>query len=417
MLILDFLQADVSVPLLPVCGIPLACRSVLSGLKSGFGSFLLLVHPADLTPVNELLRCDTRLGAAKAVATTDDLRQELYSRREAEPVEICIAAGNHIWSGDMLTALRGSQLPDEHNIWRFGAKENGMQKAGQDSNLRHIVDSLFSVATCDSKPDPITAGAVTDEPPPFSRCEIKRLQDVPAAERMLLSQLVKTADGIISRHINRKISLAITSKIMHTSTTPNQVTTVVLLIGILSGPAIVSIGGYPGLVVGSLLYYLAAILDGCDGELSRLKFQGSPIGAWLDTVVDDTVGLSFLLGLYYQLYTQDSIWGAIGLAALFFYLATLVPRYYVLAIFLGNGDYQKLSATKPRKAADTSLARFINMLENTVCRIDFMSFAAVVTALAGCPQIFAGAFPIGAVGSTIDSIVTFRAMKKMRKRA
>lgn len=412
MLIINFLQTVASMPLLPVCGIPLACRTSHSGLKSGFNEVLLLVHPADLAPTNELLKEDKRLGAAKAVATFDGLQQELRQRAEGGPIEICIAAGNHIWAGDMLTALRGARLPDEHNTWRFGEKNSGMQKAGRNCDPQKIAETLFAAAAGDSRPDTTPARTMPEQPPALSWCEINGLHDVPVAEQLLLSQLVKKADGIVSRHINRKISLAITGKIVHTSITPNQVTIVVLLIGILSGPAIVTLGGYPGLVIGSLLYYLAAILDGCDGELARLKFQGSASGAWLDTVVDDTVGLSFLLGLYSQLYTQESAWGAIGLAAIFFYLGTLLPRYYVMAVFLGSGDYQKLAATKAKKAADTRLARFISLLENTVCRTDFIPFAAFVTALADCSQVFAGAFLIGSIGSAIDSVVTFRTMRK-----
>jgi phosphatidylglycerophosphate synthase len=33
------------------------------------------------------------------------------------------------------------------------------------------------------------------------------------------------------------------------------------------------------------------VLDGCDGELARVRFQQSKLGAWLDTFVDDVLNV------------------------------------------------------------------------------------------------------------------------------
>jgi hypothetical protein len=48
-------------------------------------------------------------------------------------------------------------------------------------------------------------------------------------------------------------------------------------------------------VPGALLVQVQSILDGCDGELSRLTYVRSRLGEWLDQVIDDLVNLGFFL--------------------------------------------------------------------------------------------------------------------------
>ena len=42
---------------------------------------------------------------------------------------------------------------------------------------------------------------------------------------------------------------------------------------------------------------MQSVLDGCDGEIARLKFQSSRMGEWLDNVLDDTVNVLYGLAL------------------------------------------------------------------------------------------------------------------------
>ena len=44
-------------------------------------------------------------------------------------------------------------------------------------------------------------------------------------------------------------------------------------------------------VLGSLLFLLSTIMDGCDGEIARLTFQESAFGAKLDLITDNVVHL------------------------------------------------------------------------------------------------------------------------------
>ena len=344
------------------------------------------------------------------LTSTDALLERLIVQQDREQEEISIVAGNGICSAGLLIDVRQTPCDDKSIIWTDGEGELGIAKMMLSDFVKHIKSDekqLFLL---------IGKGDLNNEYHRMADSDwyaVRSARDIRRVEDFLLATLVKKADGVVSRSINRKISLSITRRLMRTVVTPNQIAALVLLIDIFSGHVIGLGGGYGGIAMGGQLYYAAAVLDGCDGELSRLRFQGTPYGAWLDTVVDDTVGLSYVAGPYYYLSNQAAVWGWVGCTAIFFYLLTLALRYYVMAFFLGSGDYQKLSGLKPRSTSAGVFSRAVRMLEDTVCRTDFIPFAAFVTALPHCSEVFAGLFMLGCIGSAFDSIVTFLSMRKI----
>jgi len=91
-------------------------------------------------------------------------------------------------------------------------------------------------------------------------------------------------DGIVSQFINRKVSRPIAKLLFsHSSVTPNQVTAVSFVIGILSGLAFFPIGY---VVIGGILAQLASILDGVDGDLAKLSNKVTRFGGFLDSLLD-----------------------------------------------------------------------------------------------------------------------------------
>ena len=126
---------------------------------------------------------------------------------------------------------------------------------------------------------------------PAASCAERRL-----AETALLSALVKPTDGWVSVHINRKLSLAVTRRIVGTGVTPNAVTLVANGIGFL-GVWLVFRSTWVGLLAGALLVQLQSVLDGVDGEIARLRFLSSRLGEWLDNVLDDFVNIGFGVAL------------------------------------------------------------------------------------------------------------------------
>jgi phosphatidylglycerophosphate synthase len=126
---------------------------------------------------------------------------------------------------------------------------------------------------------------------PSGRFPLRSPADVPVAEAWLLRSLIKSDEGFMSRHVERRVSLAVTQRLASTGVTPNAMTLVSVGIGLIGAPFFLSSSASLQ-VVGALLFLLHSILDGCDGELARLKFLESRSGAVLDFWGDNLVHVS-----------------------------------------------------------------------------------------------------------------------------
>src|SRR5215813_11808196 len=115
--------------------------------------------------------------------------------------------------------------------------------------------------------------------------------DVDDAEWRLLRRLVKDTDGFMARHVERPISLRIARRLASTAITPNQITLLSVGIG-LSGALFFLCSQWVCQTVGALLFLAHSILDGCDGELARLKFQETRFGGIIDYWGDNVVHIA-----------------------------------------------------------------------------------------------------------------------------
>ena len=121
------------------------------------------------------------------------------------------------------------------------------------------------------------------------------------AENILLANLKKVSDGPISRYLNRPISIRISKCLLKKSITPNQISLFSFIFSMV-GALFFFFGGYVNLLIGGILAQMASIIDGCDGEIARLKFQTSEFGGWYDAVLDRYADAFLLFGLTYYVY-------------------------------------------------------------------------------------------------------------------
>lgn len=115
--------------------------------------------------------------------------------------------------------------------------------------------------------------------------------DVRIAERRLLAGLVKDTDGFMARHVERPLSLQVSRYLAPTAVTPNQISIVSIVVGLSGAPFFLSAFS-TWQTVGAVLLLAHSILDGCDGELARLKFQESRWGGVLDFWGDNVVHMA-----------------------------------------------------------------------------------------------------------------------------
>ena len=119
---------------------------------------------------------------------------------------------------------------------------------------------------------------------------------VKRAEKLLLDGLPKSTDGPVARHLNRPLSKRLTRQLVRSSITPNQISLFCFGVSALAA-GLFAMGGHLLLALGALFAQFASVVDGCDGEVARLKLRETSFGGWFDAVLDRYADAILLFGL------------------------------------------------------------------------------------------------------------------------
>jgi phosphatidylglycerophosphate synthase len=165
-------------------------------------------------------------------------------------------------------------------------------------------------------------------------------KDCEAAERKLDRWLVKPTDGFYAR-LNRRISIPISRQLIKLPITANMVSIFTLGVGIASA-AFFAYGRYWSTLLGAFLCLFASIMDGCDGEVARLKLLESDFGCWLETICDYAFYLFLLVGMTIGRWRSSGTRTYLGYGGLLLFGA--------LASFLATGwERRRLAAGRPEQ--------------------------------------------------------------------
>jgi phosphatidylglycerophosphate synthase len=152
------------------------------------------------------------------------------------------------------------------------------------------------------------------------------------AERRVFASIVKHTDGYLSR-FDRRISMALSRLLVRTRVTPNAITWVSILVGLV-GAALVASKSAAVALAGTGLVWVSAILDGCDGEVARLKLLSSKWGARLDLFGDHVVNFSVLAAAALHVLRKhpgSEFWGLLaGLLAFGVLLSSVAAGRFLL---------------------------------------------------------------------------------------
>jgi phosphatidylglycerophosphate synthase len=119
-------------------------------------------------------------------------------------------------------------------------------------------------------------------------------------EQALLRGLENPHDGYLDRLLNRHLSRPTTRLLLPTALTPNHVTVLSVLVGIVGG-LLLGAPSPAGVVAGVVALVVSGVLDCCDGEMARIRFSESKVGHLLDITGDTLVHASLLGGIAMQL--------------------------------------------------------------------------------------------------------------------
>jgi|CXWL01.1.fsa_nt_gi phosphatidylglycerophosphate synthase len=198
-----------------------------------------------------------------------------------------------------LLAVDPESFPDEGGLIAFVS-------AAEASDARRLLSGRPVAALCRKPravgagtraPKDVLAAALTQ---PASEAAAGAFFDAKGSEASraadtLYSRMVKDTDGYIA-HLDRRLSIALTRAMLPFPITPNHVTTAGLALGLL-GAYWLSLPSASMQFYGALVLWFCCLLDGCDGELARLKHLSTPWGAQYDVSADYLAHLATFVAL------------------------------------------------------------------------------------------------------------------------
>jgi phosphatidylglycerophosphate synthase len=237
------------------------------------------------------------------------------------------------------------------------------------------------------------------------------------AEDAVFAQLLNGNLGYVARYLNKPVSFRITRYLLcHLPFTPNQITVAAALIGLV-GTALVASGRYWLMLAGFFLVQTQSVLDGCDGELARVRLQQSKIGEWLDSSVDEITNLLLFAstGIGVWRASESHLALAVGLS-----IAAIHIFYDVMAMTElkrqgEGGDFMRIhwwliGGSNMKNRTRAKRVDLMSIVHN-LGRRDFFVFAFLMYALAGVPflaLVHASIISIGELILACSQIIWYR---------
>lgn len=179
-----------------------------------------------------------------------------------------------------------------------------------------------------------------------------------------LDQVIKSRDveDPVNLHVHRSIQLLLLRPALALGLSPNQVTALSAVAGVGAAACFV-VGTPPSMLVGALLLFSSAILDGVDGMIARVTRRSSETGHAIDGASDWLVNVTTFAAAGYHLGRQTGhVWLAVGLAlaAHLAWMHHLMLYDHHAATFLRHltggrhqgGDLERARALAARLAAE-----------------------------------------------------------------
>ena len=256
-----------------ILGLGLVRRAVLAARRAGYGQVFVLSADGGATA-----------GAVEAPGWSHFAASLTFS--PAAPLVIAPAA--ILAETDWLERLAEARIepaawaaiPNRIVMVAAASTSGALDALEEKGGARDLIAVESSLARRFGSPAPIPAG--------IDPIVVETPADVRLAERRLMRALVKDTDGFMARHVERPISLQISRLLAPTAITPNQMSLISIVVGICGAPFFLSQRASLQ-TIGALLFLAHSILDGCDGELARLKFEESRWGGVLDFWGDNVV--------------------------------------------------------------------------------------------------------------------------------
>jgi len=390
-------------PLPQVGSVPILLRSILGAAKAGAARIVVVIDRAKGLPVRQELLKTGRVPSHVewcGVTAGEDSVPSLIGQLASEiDGHLVLIAGDRVynpslhkrvaeWDGgaDALTFVTACDVVGMCALTREASVDLAIHNPTTAGSLEDIEHWM-------TKTHAVKSEAVADEQ--WQR--VVNEQQRVLAERKLDGWLVKPTDGIYAR-MNRRISIPISRRIIPFPITPNMVSVFTLGVSFAAG-VFLALGGYWNMLTGAILSWFSSVLDGCDGEVARLKMQESAFGCWLETVCDNLYYLFILGGMTIGLVRSSGnrsylIWGGLLLfGATMSFLMTGLQRHQMT-----NGQPERYLQEWHKKADSRSSNPLLYLGRHTefIIRRCFLPYVILFFALCGVMNWFLVGATVGA---------------------
>ena len=397
-----------------VGALPLVLRAILSARSAGADRVIVVVDPVNGPAIRRRLASTGRL--PDSVEWLEVLPENAISiavqRTAANAERVVLIMGDRSYQPSLYRSANEWDGDGALELVSGGALV-GLTALSRDLALDLVRDSDSKIGSIEELHEWIRTRHAAKFGPTVVYCKtvpqdswqkVANEQDRLVAEKKLESWLVKPTDGIFAR-MNRKVSIPISRQLIKYPITPNMVSLFTLGVSFASG-LYFGLGGYWNALIGAVLSVSASILDGCDGEVARLKLQASDFGCWLDTICDYLYYIFIFVGMTVGLVrstgkTSYLTWGGmLLLGAIAMFVLSSVGRKRLS----GQRPEQYLAVWQKKAESQKSnpLAYLGRHLEFIIRRC-FLPYALLAFALLNLTWI-----PIcfGAAGATLASIIS-----------
>ena len=401
-----------------VGGLPLLTRAVLTLQRTGIRRILILARHDD-EPTRRMLSEDRRVTAALRWMPLHEFPLEDERTWEAMSHDVqgpCLVAGvGGIFSVGFVEWLSREVADkglDPHAVWAFVAEQEQLARPLPSCDLLVLRPSALTKTDHGhgiEPTDPLeraVARAVRSghlrmipEPKPsvgltparFWYVPVRRRADIHQAERLLCQSLKGPYEGFVDRYLNRRFSYWFTRLFLKLRLTPNAITTLSIIIGLLAAASFAT-GTYAAALLGSVLFQLSAVVDCCDGEVARLTFRESRFGERLDIFGDNAVHSAIFAGIAWALFRESLSWTPLLLGG-----AAIVGGWLSVSLVLWAKD--RRDRGEWHDPVQASRVKFI--LKNMATR-DF----SIILALFAVANLLGVFLTLAAVGSNLFWMAT-----------
>jgi phosphatidylglycerophosphate synthase len=337
-------------PTAHLAGLPIAERVLRAATRAGYSRIIVWTPAAGgSADVTGLRRLASSIGANIRVAVTEAEWQAATAQLHASDPVTTIGAGTVV-SPALLEAAR-SIVPAADQVVDVPAgpewPESGVLRLQADAVDRERLAGELRARRVRALARP--SGEHVSHGRAQLALRVTNQDELRAAELTISRSIYKSTDAKLAR-FNRRLSLPISLLLIRTPITANQISVVLVALGLYSG-WLFSLGHYWTGVFGGMISLAASILDGSDGEIARLKYQESALGCWIETFGDYSYYVATFIGLTAGAVRQTG-W------EMFYWLGVIALTGTLLSFLLLVWLRNRITAGRPEKLHAIARARF-----------------------------------------------------------